>query len=240
MGDRLRSARIKAGFKSARAAALKHGWTPSTYAAHENGQNEFDPATAAKYGKAFKVSAGWLMTGGDSGAPPMGTISGAKLIKRNLREVPVVGKAAAGVFREVIEYDDLEPELILAERDREFPNARMFALEVEGDSMNAADPPILDGAKVICVDFEDTGLPVMDGLLVAVERTRDGGFTREWTIKEVELHDDRTEYHPRSTNKRHRPIVVPHDAEVEGEEVRILGLVVSVSNPVRRHTRLPA
>src|SRR5437870_3986654 len=63
MGDRLRTARQEAGFDSARAAALRHRWTVSTYSAHENGQNDFDEQTARLYGKAFKVSAGWLMTG---------------------------------------------------------------------------------------------------------------------------------------------------------------------------------
>ena len=53
MGDRLRWARQKAGFPSARQAAIKFGWTGSTYAAHENGQNEFDERTAKLYGKVF-------------------------------------------------------------------------------------------------------------------------------------------------------------------------------------------
>ena len=38
MGERLKQARIAAGHISARSAALKFGWTPSTYGAHENGQ----------------------------------------------------------------------------------------------------------------------------------------------------------------------------------------------------------
>ena len=63
MGGRLKQAREKADFKSARSAALRHGWTPSTYAAHENGQNEFGPETAADYAKALKTTAAWLLTG---------------------------------------------------------------------------------------------------------------------------------------------------------------------------------
>ena len=63
MGDRLRKARLAAKFRSARSAALRHGWTESTYAAHENGQNDFDEDAALKYARAYKVSAGWLLTG---------------------------------------------------------------------------------------------------------------------------------------------------------------------------------
>jgi transcriptional regulator with XRE-family HTH domain len=62
-GDRLRRAREKAGFKSARAAAIAHGWNPSTYASHENGQTQV-PIDAAKiYAKAFKANASWIVLG---------------------------------------------------------------------------------------------------------------------------------------------------------------------------------
>jgi phage repressor protein C with HTH and peptisase S24 domain len=63
MGSRLRAARIAAGFKSARSAAIRFNWSPSTYAAHENGQNEFDATAAAKYAKAFHTTASHLLVG---------------------------------------------------------------------------------------------------------------------------------------------------------------------------------
>lgn len=63
MGNRLKQARAAAGFRSARLTATKKGWKVSTYAAHENGQNEFGPEDAKRYAKAFKVDAGWLLTG---------------------------------------------------------------------------------------------------------------------------------------------------------------------------------
>jgi transcriptional regulator with XRE-family HTH domain len=63
MGERLKSARIAVGITSARKAAKRFSWTVSTYAAHENGQNNFDSETAAIYAKAYNVSASWLLTG---------------------------------------------------------------------------------------------------------------------------------------------------------------------------------
>lgn len=63
MGERLRQARKKAGFSSAMAAAKRFGWPTSSYAAHENGQNGFPVDSAERYGRAFKVSAGWLLSG---------------------------------------------------------------------------------------------------------------------------------------------------------------------------------
>ncbi|WFU44510.1 S24 family peptidase [Bradyrhizobium sp. CB82] len=63
MGERLRTAREKAGFRSAMAAAKRFSWPTSTYAAHENGQNQFPVEVAERYARAFKVSAGWLLSG---------------------------------------------------------------------------------------------------------------------------------------------------------------------------------
>src|SRR5690606_23522319 len=106
--------------------------------------------------------------------------------------------------------------------------------EVEGDSMNDLKPrPILEGDRLVCVSFEDVAdqVRVRDGLIVVVERTRDGGHTREWSVKQVELYEDRVEFHPRSTNPRHKPIVVMRDALADdGVQVEIIGLVRAVRN----------
>lgn len=65
MHTRLREARIAAGFSSAAKAAEALGIKTSTYAAHENGQNEFDAAAAKIYGRKFRTGAAWLLTGED-------------------------------------------------------------------------------------------------------------------------------------------------------------------------------
>jgi hypothetical protein len=66
MHSRLRQARIKAGFNSRREATDLHGWTLSSYGAHENGQNDYNDEWAIVYAKAFKVSAQWLLFGTES------------------------------------------------------------------------------------------------------------------------------------------------------------------------------
>jgi transcriptional regulator with XRE-family HTH domain len=66
-GDRLREARQNAGFKSARSAAIKFGWTPSTYASHENGQTPVPVGEAKIYAQAFKSSWAWILTGEKNG-----------------------------------------------------------------------------------------------------------------------------------------------------------------------------
>jgi SOS-response transcriptional repressor LexA len=233
MGERLRHAREQAGFKSARSAALKHGWGSSTYAAHENGQNKFDDQAAITYAKAFKVSAGWLVTGDGAPPPAAGALSARKPPSQiTLVEIPVAGRVQAGAYLEPEDFGDFIEEPIMAPPDRKFPHARQVAFIVAGDSMNDAKPtPYLPGTYLICVDFEDIERPLANGMKVVIERTRDGGHLREWSVKEVEMFVDRVEYHPRSTNKRFRPIVVPIDAEPEdGQTVRVLALVRRIFN----------
>lgn len=63
---RLRIARKRAGFTSARQAAIRYGWNLSTYASHENGQTPVPPEAAKRYAQKFKVPAGWILTGDGS------------------------------------------------------------------------------------------------------------------------------------------------------------------------------
>lgn len=68
MHERLRRARLLAGFDTARAAIERFGWKPSTYRAHENGQNKFRASDSAVYARSYKVSPSWLLFGEQ--APP--------------------------------------------------------------------------------------------------------------------------------------------------------------------------
>jgi DNA-binding XRE family transcriptional regulator len=65
--ERLRRARESAGYKSAIDAARAFGWKDPTYYSHENGSRGLTMTTANRYGRAFRVSPIWLLTG--EGAP---------------------------------------------------------------------------------------------------------------------------------------------------------------------------
>ena len=71
LGERLRKARVAAGFQSASKAATALGVAVSTYSAHENGQNEYGPREAAVYARKFKVTPEWLLLGRNMVAPSM-------------------------------------------------------------------------------------------------------------------------------------------------------------------------
>ena len=66
MNERLKRARLNAGFKTASAAIEKLNWNSSTYRAHENGQNNFKVDNAKIYAEAYGVSPSWLMIGDET------------------------------------------------------------------------------------------------------------------------------------------------------------------------------
>ena len=61
--ERLRAARIRAGFKTMADAVDALGVEYPTYAGHENGQNGFRAKTGQLYARKFKVRFEWLMNG---------------------------------------------------------------------------------------------------------------------------------------------------------------------------------
>lgn len=61
--QRLRQARIAAGFESASVAASSFGWPYQTYASHENGNRNIGHKHLVKYAKALRVPLDWLAYG---------------------------------------------------------------------------------------------------------------------------------------------------------------------------------
>ena len=61
--ERLRIARLRAGFTTGKEAAEAMGFPVSTYLAHENGSRGYPAGKAATYARKFKVPEVWLLYG---------------------------------------------------------------------------------------------------------------------------------------------------------------------------------
>lgn len=123
--DRLRKARIAAGYKSAAAAAddQKPKWNKNSYASNENGNAPFSFKTAQKYATAFRVRAEWLYAG-------TGSMREEDTGVAMVRILGTVGAASDGevvmeTAHERWDYVPLLPGL----------STKAFALEVRGGSM---------------------------------------------------------------------------------------------------------
>ncbi len=130
----------------------------------------------------------------------------------------------------------MQDERTFDARDPDFPQARLFASDVVGDSMNDLKPrPILPGDRIIWVRFEDLAgrVPLRDGMVVVVEQSKDGGQLRERSVKQLLIFEDHYELQPRSTNARHKPIMVQRDLHADdGRSVEIIGLVRKTMNTI--------
>jgi transcriptional regulator with XRE-family HTH domain len=84
--ERLRIARLRAGFTSGKEAAEAMGFPVSTYLGHENGSRGITPKKAEVYARRFKVPEVWLLygTGPGPGTEPKDGITGkvASIITR--------------------------------------------------------------------------------------------------------------------------------------------------------------
>lgn len=218
VGKRLQHAREQAGYSSAREAAEALGVGYSTYASHENGSRGLKPEAAKQYSKRFKVKVDWLLYGDGQPEKPKAVIEATGL--------PVVGVIAAGSWREIDADEAIPgPSHIGMGNDPRFPRIRQYALLVSGDSMNELFP---DGSYVTCIDHVDAGMDLKVGMVVHVERSRDGGQLVETTLKEIASINGETVLAPRSTNPKHKPIVVNGD---EGTEIAIRGIVTGMWMP---------
>jgi phage repressor protein C with HTH and peptisase S24 domain len=154
--DRLRQARIAAGFERASDAAARFGWNENTYKSNENGNAPFSFRKARDYAEAFGVRAEWLYdeTGpAAASAEPM---------------VRIIGRVGA----------DSEGVVIHTTGQEGFDTVPLppggastaVALEVVGHSMRAVAE---DGSLIYFEDQRNPPTPDMLGYYCIVE-TEDG------------------------------------------------------------------
>lgn len=179
MSDRLRKARADAGYKYASEAAKAMNVTPSTYRAHENGQNNFSFEEAEHYARRFDVSPVWLMTGKNGEPPknieilsisstsptPNATI-GAKVVGLG-RKIPVFGQAVGGVDGEFIMNGNILFEVMAPPIISHISNA--YAVSVSGDSMS---PRYEDGE--VCYVDPTRRVKAGDYVIAQIRREEDG------------------------------------------------------------------
>lgn len=216
--DRLKAARQKAGYETAKSAAEAMGATVSTYIQHESGVRGYPAKTAARYAKFFRVAPEWLLYGRGPAEPIVA--------EPTLQALPLVGQVRAGAWLAIDESAQDDPVMLTAALDGRYPHARQWLREVVGDSMNAKG--IQSGDLVHLADWAETGGELKTGQVIEVTRYRDGGELREVTLKEVEVNPaGGFLLWPRSTNPKWKEPFVLNGEDDSGVEVRVTGLLLA-------------
>lgn len=132
----------------------------------------------------------------------------------------IEGKAQAGAFLDISIFDDdYEKPILHAPRNTKFPDARQYALQIIGDSMDEVFP---DGSYVICVNWADTGARFKNGMRLHVERHQ--GQLTEVTVKKLVIENGSMFLEPESRNPAHKRLELPDD---EFSDVVVKGLIVA-------------
>lgn len=202
MSDRLRQARIAAGYASAADAARAVGVPEPSYTAHENGSRGFKYDRAKLYSRRFGVSLEWLLSG-------RGTTETAQPLhnpntETDIQTRPLVGTVQAGVWQEPFDIGEVELVQLPIPSDRLVPGAEQFWFEIVGDSVNQF---VGDGGRIFCTsvwdwarDTEDLFRRAAGKLVVAERRRSDGTFQR--TCKRLVVTSGQAALHTASSHPR--------------------------------------
>jgi len=215
--DRLKHARERAGYASAKGAAEAMGVATATYIQHENGIRGIPADRAQRYARFFRVTPEWLLYGTSEGGPFLAL--GPQLY--------VKGEVAAGIWTEAWERDPDEWESFTGRADIAVPVRDRFGLRVVGESMNLLYPP---GTILECVSYRhDT--PIANGKRVIVQRTRSDN-THETTVKEYLKDSDGVEWFiPRSTNPAFQAPIRADLVDPDVVQIEVIGIVIGSYRP---------
>lgn len=163
--QRLRQARIEAGYATAREAAISFGWNLNTYSSNENGNAPFSFRKAGAYAKAFGVKPTWLYAMDDDAGmrPRTAAHAGAEA-----KLVPVIGRVGADAEGVVMFATGQETGDLVPLPPGGGDNA--VALQVRGSSMRG----LIDDGGLIYFEHQRTPpTPDMLGQVVVVETQDD-------------------------------------------------------------------
>lgn len=146
-------------------------------------------------------------------------------------EVPVIGTAAADVFR-ADDHGAQAARTIRVPRSSAHPHAHHRAVIAGDNSMDAAQPrPITEGTIACLIDLEDADLLVESGKIYLVERHTPDGLV-ERSLRACRASRTTIVFTSSSRTEEHEPITVSR-ADLDKEKgVRVLGLVYALYYPM--------
>ena len=200
---------LKAAGESARGASLKAGLSQSAAGDILSGKALSPRASTIRaLAAVLNVSAAYLLTG-EVELKPATEFD---------KEVRLLGQVAAGVWREALEWPpDEQSSIIVPKPSHDWQG--LFALRVEGDSMNLKFPA---GTVLVCASvFHNPEMGLEDGDYVIVERRKQDSDLMEATVKSYRIIDGAHWLYPESSKPEHAapiPLPGPNGDDLDGAE----------------------
>lgn len=223
--ERLKLARVAAGWRTAKSFAASIGVPQPTYALHESGKRGMSREVAKTYAKALgNCDADWLLTGIGRGplmtaAHPEGESNG--IAEAELTSFYIAGVVESGAWRESPELPLAEQEQVQYEARPEFQGARRFGMRVAASAPESVYP---NGAVLDCIAFEGASRAPQDGDHVIVHRAGPDDLV-EITVKELLRNGSGWLLRP-LLNANREPIRIAEPSTAPGEPIRIVAFVI--------------
>ena len=220
VGERLRAARLAAGYDSASEAARQCRFHPQNLRDHEAGRRKISGPQAIAYAAAFNTTASQLLFGENGGT--------------NNAALPIRGAVQAGVWRESFDMDAHAAETLPVAADLVDHGVAQFWIRVIGDSVNQYAP---DGSFCLCVPVweyaRDAGALASKaaGKLVVAQRKR--GDLYEYTLKRYQPDARGARLFTASNSpdfKNENPVVlVDHDKNATVQVIAVVTHILAVA-----------
>jgi hypothetical protein len=241
MHNRLKIARINAGFKTASSAIKRFQWKDAAYRAHERGQNPYKAKDAKVYGLAYGVSPAWLLTGEgemvsdqiDTDSPIRQLIDPYQLhnTSKSSTNIPLVGIISIGHWENKFLSENIMDEESYGSppADPRFNKQVQFDLLVQGDSFNKFAN---SGDIVRCVDTNKANINLEENDLVIVERTRHS--LKELSARRYTKIRGYYILQSESTEKVFQePLIYGDKGSKNSKDIKIIGKILYVYRPIK-------
>lgn len=155
MATRVKLARQKRGYKSARAAAAAMGLIYSTYSGHER-YGKIPRDDLVRYARFFGVSVDWLLYG-KGGSAPVRTTAITQLTVP-FKQIPLYKLAELTVFKEIRDNATSSTSCEYIAVPDDTPHTA-FAVTITDKSMMQSTVPSLEPGNIVVIDPASEGQP---------------------------------------------------------------------------------
>jgi SOS-response transcriptional repressor LexA len=140
IAERLRRARINAGFERATEAVRKFGWNYSRYMNYENGERAIPPKQAILFASAFAVTVDYIYFGKGDYLNQIERTPGTQ--SRIVRRIPLVGLTEIPEFQRIASGSDPMLAVTIPVSDDDLLPEHAIFIEIADKSMSNQNEPV--------------------------------------------------------------------------------------------------
>lgn len=158
IAERLRGARIHAGFERATEAVRRFGWNYSRYMNYENGERAIPPKQAILFASAFGVTVDYIYFGKGDILNELETT--ASISSKNVRRIPLVGLDNIAELQRIASgFEPMLAATIPVSGDDTLPRRAIFIKIQDKSMLSPSEPVSFEPGDKAMIDIEASPEP---------------------------------------------------------------------------------